>query len=678
MMKRSLILIVFTIITMISVFLIFDVKTNYDMTIYLPKDSNTSQGLEILNEEFGTHTMIEVMVDDVTLAQGVEIKHMLYSIDHVEQIVYIDDYVNITTTPINYIPSELLDQFYVDQHIKLTVVLDLDTYSTDVDQVVSQIDAKLSNYQIALRGQSLLEMANRNLASNEILKVMLVIIPIVIALLLITSKSWFDPIIAIISLGVAVILNLGTNAFLPNISFITKTMALALQLALSIDYTLFYLHRYHELRETMSKEDAVKQALKKTFPAITASALTTFAGFLALLFMQYKIGYDIGIVLSKGIILSYLTVLALIPTITYLFDKLLLKGQHKSIIKAPKGLLKIIVKLRIPLVILMIIFIGGGFYLQSQTSYTYGTNQSLDETSRVAQDLSHISTYFDQYQQLVILVPNNQIAQEVSLSDALLLNEHVKSVQTLVTIVDPQIPRAYLDSALVSQYVGRSYTRIIIETDILSENEQMYQFSDDINQLVHTYYSDYYLVGFATTASEIRDIVTSDQLKIMLISIVSIFIILAVTFKNPIIPIFLIIIIESAIAVNMGLLYLFDIKTIYIGYLVVMSIQLGATIDYAVLLTTRYLEDRKALKAFDALNESYHKTLMTMMVSAIILSAAGFVETLFSNISSIQEIGLLLGKGTLISLLFTMFFVPIILLIFDKIIQKTMFKKASK
>lgn len=678
MIKRSLILVVFTIITLISVILIFDVKTNYDMTIYLPKDSNTSQGLEILNDEFGTHTMIEVMVDDVTLAQGVEIKHMLYSIDHIEQIVYIDDYVDITTTPINYIPSELLDQFYVDQHIKLTVVLDLDTYSTDVDQVVSQIDAKLSDYQIALRGESLFEMANRNLASNEILKVMLVIIPIVIALLLITSKSWFDPIIAIISLGVAVILNLGTNAFLPNISFITKTMALALQLALSIDYTLFYLHRYHELRETMSKEDAVKQALKKTFPAITASALTTFAGFLALLFMQYKIGYDIGIVLSKGIILSYLTVLALIPTITYLFDKLLLKGQHKSILKAPKGLLRIIVKLRIPLVILMIIFIGGGFYLQSQTSYTYGTNQSLDETSRVAKDLSHISTYFDQYQQLVILVPNDQIAQEVSLTDALLLNEHVKSVQTLVTIVDPQIPRAYLDSQLVSQYVGSSYTRIIIETDILSENEQMYQFSDDINQLVHTYYNDYYLVGFATTASEIRDIVTSDQLKIMLISIVSIFIILAVTFKNPIIPIFLILIIESAIAVNMGLLYLFDIKTIFIGYLVVMSIQLGATIDYAVLLTTRYLEDRKTLKAFDALNESYHKTLMTMMVSAIILSAAGFVETLFSNISSIQEIGLLLGKGTLISLLFTVFFVPLILLIFDKFIQKTMFKKASK
>ncbi|MFA6800773.1 MAG: MMPL family transporter [Acholeplasmataceae bacterium] len=676
MKKHIIILSIFTILTIVSTFFIFQVKTNYDLSVYLPSDSNTSQALKLYEEEFGENTMIQVMIDDVTVAQAIALKEDLSEVKHVSQTIWLDNYVDLNTVPIEYIPNQTLEQFYVDNNALITIVLDLDTYSTELDQVVLDIQTLLDDYQVHLRGDSLIEMANRNLASHETFKIMLIIVPIVLVLLLLTSVSWFDPVIAIISIGVAVVLNLGTNALLPDISFITKTMALALQLALSIDYTLFFLHRYHELRETLDKNQAITQALKKTFPAITASALTTFAGFLALLFMQYKIGFDIGIVLSKGIILSYLVVLTLIPTIIYLCDKWLIKGVHKQFIRTPKGMLKTIYKLRIPFLAIFIIFLFS-FFLESKTEYLYGQNQSLDENSEVAIDLANINQYFDQYQQMVILIPNNYIENEVELVTNLEANIHVISVETLVTLVDPNIPRAFIDPTVISQYVGNNYTRIILQTDILEENDEMYAFVDDIYQTIEqTYGTNYYVLGVASTASDIRNTVTADYLKIMLISIIAIYIILAITFKNPIIPIFLILVIESAIAVNISILYLLNIQTIYIGYLVVMSIQLGATIDYAVLLTTRYLENRKTLPKYDALHESYQKTLITMMVSALILSVAGFAEGLFSNISTIQDIGFLLGKGTLISFVFTMIFVPVLLIIFDKLFMKTMLKKS--
>ncbi len=679
MKKHILIFVFFFIITIISAILIGQVKTNYDLSIYLPENSKTSQGLEIFETEFGTHTMIQVMLEDVETADVITAKSILSDIDHVEEVLWLDDYVDLNTVPINFIPEETLSNFYVDQNALITVVLDVDTYSILIDQVREDIETNLNDYMISLRGDALIEMANRNIASHETFKIMVIIVPIVLLILFVTSKSWFDPVIALISLGIAVVLNLGTNALLPNISFITQTLALALQLALSIDYTLFFLHRYHEERRKLSPTEAMHQAYKKTLPAITASALTTIAGFLALLMMQYKIGFDIGIVMSKGIILSYIVVLTLIPLVTLYTDKILIKWQHKPLLVTPKSLLRYIFKLKYVLIILFIGLIVFGVYYQSKATYTYGQNQSISEESDVAIDQENIGQYFEQYKQMIILVPNNQIQNEIALVTALQTNQHIKSIDTLITHVDPMISRDLLDPVLVRSYVGESYTRIILNTDILIENGEMYQFADNIDQMISSIYgNEYYVIGFASTASEIEDITTSDHLKVMIISMIAIFVILAVTFRNPIIPLCLILVIESAIWVNVGLLYLTDIKTLYIGYLVVMSIQLGATIDYAVLLTTRYLEHRKSLNKNEAIKKAYNHTLITILVSALILTAAGFTEGLFSNIDAIKDIGYLLGKGTLISLLFTMIFVPVLLVLLDKLFMKTMIKKASK
>jgi predicted RND superfamily exporter protein len=674
MKKNLLIMLSFAILALISVFLIFRVETNYDLTLYLPDESQTLEGLNVMNEEFGKSTSIQLMIDDVDVNDVLSIKASLYEIDHVTQVVWLDDYVDLQTVPIAYVPDNYLSSFYVNHRALLTLVLDFDTYSVETDQVIADIEETMSSYDIYLRGDSIYEMENRNLASHETLKIILVIVPIVLLILFLTSKSYFDPMIALISLGVAILLNLGTNIFLSDISFITMTMALALQMALSIDYTLFYIHRYHEERLTHTKEESMKIALKKTFPAITASALTTIAGFVALLFMRYKIGMDIGLVLSKGILLSYITTLILVPVITLTFDKILVKWQHSRLIKIPDNLLHLLQKVRIPLFITLVVLIVGSFYFQNKTTYLYGANQTFNENSEVMLDAAQIDETFDTYQQMVILIPNNQIANEISLVQALSLEPHIFGVETLVTIVDPAIDRSFIDPMLLNQFVGDTYTRIIVQTDILEENEAMYIFVEDINQLVTDYYqNDYYIIGLASTASEIEEIVTADSLKIMLISIFAIFVILTLTFRNPIIPILLILLIETAIMINVSILFFTNVSTIYIGYLVVMSIQLGATIDYAVLLTTRYLENRNHQTPLDAMGTSYHHTLMTMFVSALILTVAGFAEGLLSNISTVQEIGYLLGKGTLISLFLTMIFLPNLLILFDKIIRKTTF-----
>ncbi len=670
MRKHMLVIIVFIILSIISIFLIFQVNTNYDLTIYLPDDSMTSEGLNILEDEFGSHTAIEVMLDGESMDSALALKSLLSDIDHVEQVVWLDDYIDLNTTPMAYIPESLLSNFYIDDHMLFTIILDLDTYDVDVDQVIIDIREVLDQHIYALRGDTIIEMENRLIASKEMINIMLIIVPIIIVLLIITSKSYFDPIIAIISLGVAVLLNVGSNAFLPNISFITKTLALALQLALSIDYTLFYLHRYHEERDEHDRLSATKIALKRTFPAITASALTTIAGFLALLLMQYKIGLDIGLVLTKGIFLSYLTTLLLVPVITLYLDKYIMKFKHKTLILVPKKLFKHFKKFMIVIAVMFIGVIIFGLYFQSQTTYTYGTNQDLDPSDQTYIDQEAISDVFGNYQQMVILIPNDMIAKEVSLAQALYQNDSVLSVDTLVTQVDPQIDCSYIDPNIVGAYVGTNYTKMIVKTTVTEENDEMYQFYDDIKNMVSTYYDDYYILGFAASASEIKDIVTSDTLLITIVSIIGIFIILSLTFKNFIVPIGLILIIESAIWVNIGLLAIMDINTIFIGYLVVMSIQLGATIDYAVLLSSRYIEYRRTHQKIESLNMAYHKSLVTVVISAFILSLAGFTEGLFSNIETIKDIGFLLGKGSLISLLFTIIFLPLILYVLDRFINK--------
>lgn len=668
MKKRLIILSIIILLTILSSIFIPKVETNYDLTTYLPSDSNIIKGIDTLEDEFGVHSLIELQINNVTPDEVIAIKTFLKEIEHVEQVIWIDDYVDISTVPISMIDENVLSSFYIDEKALLQISISLDVYDLNMEIVLEQIKDEIQSFDFALRGDAIMNIENRHIANQEVIKIMLLILPIVILIMVVASKSWIEPLILLISIGVAVVLNLGTNIILPNVSYITQTMSLALQLALSLDYGLFLMHRFYEEKEkTEDLSQAIKLAFKRSFPSITASALTTVAGFVSLLFMSYKIGFDIGIVLSKGILLSYLSTMILTPILIYLMYPWIEKTMHKHWLKPFKSYIKRISKLKYAIVIVFMIITVGGIYYSNQTEYLYGNNTSFDQDRTVMLDKNEISETFGDYQTIVILVPNNEILHEVNLAKALNENPNIEDVTSLVTTVDPNIPRSLLPTDLISQFVGDNYTRFIIKTSIHEENSDLYIFSDDLNTIINTYYDEYYIVGMAESTTEIKSLVLNDQLMITLLSMIAIFIILLITFKSFLIPIILVLVIQSAIWFNLSILYLQDIKTIYIGYLVVMAIQLGATIDYAVLMTHRYVENRKTLNVFDAMDFSFQKSFITITISAFVLACAGFTEGIFSNISAVKDIGYLLGKGTLISYIFVLIFLPALLMTLDKI-----------
>jgi len=672
MKKRISIILFFGLMLIISILWIPNVKTNYDMTKYLPIDSNTKIGLEILETEFGKESSIEILINDITVSNVLAVKEELLGVNLVSSVTWLDDYVDLNVVPIEFIDSSVVAPFYQDGDALLIINFIGDSYQLELTNSIEDIRSIVSDYVVQYRGDVLVNMEARSIASGEVTKILFLILPIIVIILLFASKTWIEPIIILISLGIGVVLNSGTNAFLSDVSFITLTMALALQLALSLDYSLFLIHRFYE--EKVTEKDPVKAsrlALKHALPSITASAFTTIAGFSALFLMDYKIGTDIALVLSKGILFSYLSAVIVLPILLIWFDKLISKTKHPVFLPSFKRYSKALYKLRFILVPVLIIISIVGFIYQQKTEYVYGSGSLANETTTLYIDNQIISERFGSRNISVILIPNETVLQEVNLVNHLLSLENMESVQALVTSVDPNIPREFLPEALVSQFIGTEYSRIIINTKIDGENAEMYALHDEIKETIELYYDEFYMVGMASSVSDIKDSVLADSTWVVIFSSLAVGFIIMVIFKSISIPLLLVMIIQASVWLNVSLLFAQGIQTQYIGYLVVMSIQLGATIDYAVLLTNRYMEFRKMMNPHDSILEAFQKSSASIIISAVVLSVAGFIEGFFSDILSVTEIGLLLGKGALISGLLIFIFLPPSLVLLDKIIMKT-------
>lgn len=669
-MKRILIITICILMLLFSYLLIPEANVNYNMSLYLPKESNTSIGTNLLITEFGEESQIQVMIVSIEVIELLEIIQEIEVVTHVDQVIWLDDYVDLNTVPIEYIDDSILNSFYIEGSALISIVFDLDTFNLELSSSISQIQVILSGYQIYMRGQPLNSIENREIANQEIVKIMFLLIPIILVLLLLSSHAWFEPVIIIITLGFAALFNLLSNGLLPSISFITLTMSLALQLALSIDYALFMIHRYYEERENNNAIEASRLALKHSLKPITISALTTIAGFSALALMRYTIGFDIAIVLSKGIIFSYAITMLILPTLLVWFDPILQISKHKMFFPSFVTLAKFQYKNRNIIFTIFILLLGFGFIMQSRISYLFGESSDGNPNSHLNEDLAMINDTFGPNNIIVILVPNHFIESEVNLVSDLIMKEEILSINALVLNVDPNIPREFLPAEVKDYYIGEHYSRIILTTSIYKENEALYLFVDDLRESIANEYEEYYIIGESSALFDIRNSIENQGIWIMLITIFSVSLIVGLVFKSFKIPILLVSVILSAIWLNMSVLVIGDVSILYIGYLVVMSIQLGATIDYAVLLTHRYIEERNENLREQAMLNAFSKSSISIIISGAILTVAGFVEALFSNIGSVTKIGELLGRGAFISLLMILFFLPVMLLVFDRHIIK--------
>ncbi|WP_253286852.1 RND family transporter [Virgibacillus sp. MSJ-26] len=640
------------------------------MTDYLPSNAPSTEAMDVMEEEFGEDVAnTRVMVQDVSVQEALEYKSELEAIDGVSDVSWLDDVIDIKT-PIEMADTDTVETYYKGDHALFTFHVDEGKEVEATDKIYELIgDGN------ALSGEALDTAISQESTGEETFNAAAILVPIIILILLLSTRSWIEPVFFLTAIGISILINLGTNIFVGEISFISQAVAPILQLAVSLDYAIFLLHSFDDYRNKMdSPYEAMKQAMKKSFPAIAASASTTFFGFLALTFMNFEIGADLGINLVKGILLSFLSVMVFLPALTLMFYNLIDKTYHKQWIPTKYNIGKYLLKLRIPVLALIAILIIPAFLAQSQTNFIYGMGELPDNT-RAGQDTAKIEDVFGKYTPMVLLVPKGDLAREDELVGELSDLKQVKSTVAYTNTVGVAIPPEYLDEETKEQFFSDNYSRIILNTTTKDEGDKAFSLVEKVRDIVDSYYGeDYYATGESVTLYDMKQIVQKDNTLVNILTVATIALVLLVTFRSLSLPIVLLLTIQSSVWINLAIPYFTNDPLVYIGYLIISIVQLAATVDYAILFSDDYTSNRQKMGALAAIKKTINEKIFSIAVPASILSSVGFILWLTSSDPIISSIGILLGRGTLLAFTLVVLFLPALLVVLDRLIQKTTLK----
>lgn len=638
------------------------------MEDYLPENAQSSKALDVMEAEFDDPLEnTRVMVKDVSIQEAMAYKNEISEIDGVHDISWLDDAMDIRT-PLEVADEDTVETYYKDHNALFTMSIDEGKEVSATEEIYDVIGE-----DGALTGDALDTAISQEMTGKESFNAAAILIPIVILILILSTRSWFEPVLFLTAIGISVIINLGTNIFLGEISFISQAVAPILQLAVSLDYAIFLLHSFDDYRRVDTPENAMRRAIKRSFPAVAASASTTFFGFLALTFMDFEIGADLGLNLVKGILLSFLSVMVFLPPLTLISYKLIDKTHHKQFIPNRYPIGHFVMKLRIPVLILIIVIIVPAFMAQKETDFIYGMGENPDNT-RAGQDAKEIEDLFDKFTPMVLLVPKGDIAREEALVDELSDLEQVKSTVDYTSVVGTGIPPEFLEESEKDQFFSEHYSRIVLNTTTEDEGDEAFALVDTVKKITDRYYDDYYATGESFTLNDMKNIVTKDNQLVNILTVVTIALVLLVTFRSISIPLVLLLTIQTSVWINLSFPYFTDDPLVYIGYLIISIVQLAATVDYAILFTEDYTNNRREMSKWQAIKKTINEKIFSIGVSASILSSVGFILWLTSSDPIISSIGILLGRGTLLAFLMVVFFLPGLLTLFDKIIEKTTWK----
>ncbi|MFS0749284.1 efflux RND transporter permease subunit [Oceanobacillus sp. 1P07AA] len=664
--KKSVVILFFVfMITSAVAFLFVDV--NYNMQDYLPEDAESTVGLDVMDEEFSSGVSnTSVMIEDVTIQEAMEYKQEIESLNGVTEVLWLDDVVDLRE-PIEVADTDTVENYYKDNKALLAVTIESGAEVEATDQIY-----ELIGEENAISGEAANTAAQQKMAGSETMYAAALLIPIIIIILVLSTNSWLEPVFFLTAIGVSVLINLGTNIFVGEVSFITQSVAPILQLAVSLDYAIFLLHSFQDYRNRGNKpEEAMKLAMKESFPVVSASALTTFFGFTALMFMDFGIGADLGLSLVKGILLSFISVMVFLPALTLLLYPWIDKTQHKSLIPSFKGVGKKLIKLRIPVFILIALVIVPSFLAQSSTEFTYGMGEQPENT-RLGSDINQIEETFGESTSVVLLVPNNDIGKEQEMIQVIDSIDHVTSVVGYANMVGSTIPQDYLEENVTEQFLSENYSRIIINTDVGAEGDVPFKLVEEVRDVATTYYGNEALtLGESVALYDMKETVTADNKLVNILTIVTIALVLLFSFRSISIPVVLLLTIQSAVWINLSVPYFTDTSLVFVGYLIVSTVQLAATVDYAILLTETYKHNRKDMAALPAIKKTIDDKLFSIAVSASILSSVGFILWMTSSNPIVGSIGLLLGRGALLAFILVITLLPALLVIGDKLIWKT-------
>lgn len=667
---KKTVIVIFIAAALLCLFLMFFVEVNYNLVDYLPSDVQSTTALKIMNAEF-TESMpnASVMVKNVSLMQALEYKEKLSSIDGIAQVVWLDDMMDLKN-PLEMGDADTIEGFYKDGCALFSV-----TVTKGMEKEACADILNLIGTDNALTGEAPALIFIQETTALTVVKALAILLPVIILILILSTSSWLEPLLFLLVIGISIIINMGTNIIFGEISFMTNSISPILQLACSLDYAVFLLHSFQDNRKKYAAvEDAMRHAIEESMPTVAASAATTLFGFLALLFMNFGIGADLGTSLAKGIIFSFISVMVFLPALILCLYRMIDQTRHRSFLPDLGKVSRVLSRITLPAVVIVSIMVVPAFLGQSRTDFIYG-NDTIDPDTRYGRDTIAIEEQFGKSTVMALLVPQGDVAKEQMLCEELEQLDHITGIMSYVTNVGAVIPLEYLGDDITGQFYSENYARIIVYTNTPAEGDIAFKTVESINEKTKTYYGDAcYTLGESANLYDMKNIVQKDNVVVNLIAVVAIFIVLLVTFKSAILPFMLVLTIETGIWINLAIPYFSGVLINFLGYLVISTVQLGATVDYAILLTNTYLRNRKQMPKQEAISVSVGGSFKSILVSALTLSTAGFTLYVTSSNSAIADIGLLLGRGTLLSFTMVVCVLPTLLVVFDKAIEKTTLK----
>ncbi len=712
-----------------------------DITQYLPSESETRQGLTLMENEVTTYATARVMISNISREHAARLAQELEQIEGISAAEFLDAEADPPLT------AEDIAEHYVRAAALIDVTFEGEEGDEICESAMAELKAKLDGCDLYI--SSPVGSSEAALLDAEMNIVMLVAVGIIVSVLLFTSKTYMEIPVLLMTFGSAALLNKGTNFLMGEISYITNSVAIVLQLALAIDYAIILCHRYTEEREHLNAHDAVVVALSKAIPEISASSLTTISGMVAMMFMQFGIGRDMGTVLVKAILCSLLSVFTLMPGLLMLFSKQIDKSHHRSFVPQIDRWGKVVLKTRFILPVLFVFALGAGFYFSNRCPYVYGESTlSTTKQNEVQIAEKMVNTTFGSTNVMALLVPAGDYEKEGRLLRELEAHEEIDFTMGLANVeamdgyvlTDRLAPRQFAeltdvdieaarllysayavdredygrivssidsyDVPLIDMFLflydkkeegfveldpemnadindlydqltdakrqlqGENYTRLLLSLNLPEESPETFAFLNTIHQIAAKYYDDVYLVGDSTSDLDLSTSFSRDNVVISVLSALFVIIVLLFTFQSAGLPVLLIAVIQSSVWINFSFPYLTSTNLFFLSYLIVSSIQMGANIDYAIVISNRYMELKKEMPIQQAIVETLNQSFPTIVTSGTILTAAGL---LIGQLSSNPAISSCLGRGTIISIILVMSVLPQILLLGDTIIERTAF-----
>lgn len=672
--SRIAILIISAVLLVPSLLGMINTRVNYDMLNYLPDSLDTVKGQEYMLEDFGKGAFSFLIFQNANEKDIVKTEEKIKKIDHVATVLWFDDVAD-SKIPMQALPDEVYDAFNKGDSTLMAVFFDSSSSSDETMNAITEI-RKVAGEQCLVSGISAMVTDLRELCEREETLYVAIAVVLAVIAMMVFLDNWIIPFVFLASIGVAILFNLGSNIFLGEISYITKALSAVLQLAVTMDYSIFLWHSYGEQKQKCSdNKEAMAVAIKETVSSVLGSSITTVAGFIALCFMTFTLGRDLGIVMAKGVLLGVLSCVTVLPAMILVLDKPLNKTMHRSLIPSTKKLAKGIVRIFPVFLILFALIAVPAYYGYSQTNKEvyYDLSRSLPEDMSNVIANTKLKEEFGMGNTHMVLVNSKLDSKDIrKMNDEFKKVDGIKMALGLESVVGPMIPEEMLPESVSTVFKSDRWEMIILSSEYKTATDEMGTQITKLNEIIKKYDPDGLLVGEAACTNDLINITSVDFATVNAISIIAIFIIIMIVEKSISLPVILVAVIELAIFINLGLPHYLGESLPFIAPICISTIQLGATVDYAILMTTRYKKERSlGNDKRTAVCTALETSIPSIIVSAMGLFAATVGVAIYSDVDMIASLCALMARGALISMLCVILILPAMFMLFDKVIGVT-------